>query len=222
MSCSSSEADAFPKSGSTASHCDNFGHNDATSQPTSSLTAVSKTKMEFVGTAPCVMSPGRYRLEGRCSTELHSSPETPAGNRREVSLQSTELSVGNGSDPETHLPAHHQRGESPLAHAGEPALRTGSPRTLGSYDQHKALAERFKGVHPVSDSRVIPSSGDHVFNKTSYGYEASAAKGMQIFLVQKLCTLIFILFEQLFLRHIVNERHVSFVFIISVKSLLWF
>lgn len=171
-----SEADAFPKSGSTASHCDNFGHNDATSQPTSSLTAVSKTKMEFVGTAPCVMSPGRYRLEGRCSTELHSSPETPAGNRREVSLQSTELSVGNGSDPETHLPAHHQRGESPLAHAGEPALRTGSPRTLGSYDQHKALAERFKGVHPVSDSRVIPSSGDHVFNKTSYGYEASAAK----------------------------------------------
>lgn len=63
-----------------------------------------------------------------------------------------------------------------MAHAGEPALRTGSPRTLGSYDQHKALAERFKGVHPVSDSRVIPSSGDHVFNKTSYGYEASAAK----------------------------------------------
>ncbi|XP_029334351.1 serine-rich coiled-coil domain-containing protein 1 isoform X2 [Mus caroli] len=173
-----SEADAFPKSGSTASHCDNFGHNDATSQPTSSLTAVTKTKMEFVGTAPCVMmSPGRYRLEGRCSTELHSSPETPAGNRREVLLQSTEPSVRNGSDPETHLPAHHQRGESPLAYAGEPALRTGSPRTLGSYDQHKALAERFKGVHPVSDSRVIPSSGDHhVFNKTSYGYEASAAK----------------------------------------------
>lgn len=173
-----SEADAFPKSGSTASHCcDNFGHNDATSQPTPSLTAVTKTKMEFVGTASCMMmSPGRYRLEGRCSTELQSSPETPAANQREA-LQSTEPSVRNASDPETHLPADHQRVENPLAHAGEPMLRTSSPRTLGSCDQHKTLAEHFKGIHPVSDSRVIPSSGDHhVFNKTSYGYEASAAK----------------------------------------------
>ncbi|XP_031237925.1 serine-rich coiled-coil domain-containing protein 1 isoform X2 [Mastomys coucha] len=173
-----SEADAFPKSGSAASHCDNSGHNDATSQPTPNPIAVTKTKMEFVGTAPCMMmSPGRYRLEGRCSTELRSSPETSAAHQREVLLQSTEPSVRNGSDPETHLPADHQRAENPLAHAGESTLRNSSPRTLGSYDQHKALAERFKGVHPVSDSRVIPSSGDHhIFNKTSYGYEASAAK----------------------------------------------
>ncbi|XP_028638284.1 serine-rich coiled-coil domain-containing protein 1 isoform X2 [Grammomys surdaster] len=170
-----SEADAFPKSGSTASHCDNFGHNDATSQPTPSLTAVTKTRMEIVGTVPCVMmSPGRYRLEGRCSTEFRSSPETTAANQGEELLQST---VRNASDPETHLPADHQRVENASAQAGETMLRTSSPRTLGSYDQHKVLAERFKGVHPVSDSRVIPSSGDHhVFNKTSYGYEASAAK----------------------------------------------
>ncbi|XP_034367067.1 serine-rich coiled-coil domain-containing protein 1 isoform X2 [Arvicanthis niloticus] len=173
-----SEADAFPKSGSAASHCDNFGHNDATSQPTSSLTVVTKSKMEFVGTAPGVtMSPGRYRLEGRCSTELHSSPETPAANQREVLLQSIEPPVRNASDPETHLPADNQRVENPLAQAGEPMLRTSSPRTLGSYDQQKVLAERLKGIYPASDSRVIPSSGDHhVFNKTSYGYEASATK----------------------------------------------
>ncbi|XP_035304647.1 serine-rich coiled-coil domain-containing protein 1 isoform X3 [Cricetulus griseus] len=170
-----SEADAFPKSGSMASHCDNFGHNDATSQPTPGLTAVTKTAMEFVGTVPCMMmSPGRYRLDGRYGNELHSLPETSAANQGAALMQSTGPLVRNVSDPETHLPAGHQTEEKP---ASEPMPRTSSPRTLGSYDQHKALAERIKGVHPVSDSRVIPSSGDHhVFNKTSYGYDASAAK----------------------------------------------
>ncbi|CAH7144640.1 Ccser1 [Phodopus roborovskii] len=170
-----SEADAFPKSGSMASHCDNCGHNDATSQPTPGLTAGTKTAMEFVGTVPCtMMSPGRYRLDGRYGSELHSFPETSAANQGKVFMQSTGPLVRNVSDPETHLPAGHQREEKPAA---EPMPRTSSPRTLGSYDQHKVLAERIKGVHPVSDSRVIPSSGDHhVFNKTSYGYEASAAK----------------------------------------------
>ncbi|XP_052578077.1 serine-rich coiled-coil domain-containing protein 1 isoform X6 [Peromyscus californicus insignis] len=168
-----SEADAFPKSGSMASHCDNFGHNDATSQPNPSLTAGTKT-MEFVGTVPCMMmSPGRYRLDGRCGTELHSLPETAAADQREVLLQSAGPPVWNVSDPETHPPAAHQREEEP----SEPMRRTSSPRTLGSYDQNKALAERIKGVHPVSDSRVIPSSGDpRVRNKASYGYEGSAVK----------------------------------------------
>ncbi|KAL1768240.1 hypothetical protein HispidOSU_026474, partial [Sigmodon hispidus] len=169
-----SEADAFPKSGSMASHCDNFGHSDATSQPTSSLTAVTKTTMELVGTVPCMMmSPGRYRQDGRCGTELNSVPETTAANQREGLLQSTALPVRNVNDPETHLLAGHQREEKP----SEPMLRTSSPRTLGSYDQHRVLAECIKGVHPVSESRVIPFSGEsHILNKTSYGYEASAAK----------------------------------------------
>ncbi|XP_038174728.1 serine-rich coiled-coil domain-containing protein 1 isoform X2 [Arvicola amphibius] len=167
-----SEADAFPKSGSMASHCDNFGHNDATSQPIPNLTAITKTTMEFVGTVPCVMmSPGRHRLDGRCGPELRSLPETSAANQREVWPQCAGSPLRNVSDTDTHLPHGHQREEKPTE------LRTSSPRTLGSYDPHKALGERIKGVHPVSDSRVIPSSGDHhVFNKTSYGYEASAAK----------------------------------------------
>ncbi|XP_060229749.1 serine-rich coiled-coil domain-containing protein 1 isoform X2 [Meriones unguiculatus] len=173
-----SEADAFPNSGSTASHRDNFGHNDATSQPAPSPTAVAKTTMDSAGTALCtVMSPGRYRLEGRGSTELHSSPETSRANQREVLLPGTESPVRNGSDPETHSAAVHQGEENSLAQGGEPMLRTGSPRTLGSHDQHKTLAECIKGAHPVSDSRVIPSSGEHhVFNKSSYGYEPNAAK----------------------------------------------
>lgn len=169
-----SEADAFPKSGSMASHCDNVGHNDATSQPTPNLAAITKTTMEFAGTVPCMrMSPGRYRLDGRCGTELRSLPEISTANQREVLPQSAGSPPRNVSDTETHLPHGHQREEKPT----ESMLRTSSPRTLGSYDPHKALAERIKGVHPVSDSRVIPSSGDHnVFNKTSYGYEASATK----------------------------------------------
>lgn len=173
-----SEADAFPNSGSTASHRDNFGHNDATSQPAPSPTAVAKTTMDSAGTALCtVMSPGRYRLEGRGSTELHSLPETSRANQREVLLPGTESPVRNGSDPETHSAAVHQGEENSLAQGGEPMLRTGSPRTLGSHDQHKTLAECIKGAHPVSDSRVIPSSGEHhVFNKSSYGYEPNAAK----------------------------------------------
>lgn len=188
-----SEADAFPKSGSTASHYDNFGHNDTTSQPAPNPTAVGKTTMESMGTVLCtVMSPGRYRQEGRGSTELHSLPETSPANQREVLLQGIESPARNGSDPETHSPAVHQREENPLAQGGEPMLRTSSPRTLGSYDQHKTLAERIKGSHPVSDSRVIPCAEHHVFNKSSYGYEPTAAKGMQIFLVQKLCKLFYI------------------------------
>lgn len=169
-----SEADAFPKSGSMASHCDNFGHNDATSQLTPNLTAITKTTMEFVGTLPCMMmSPGRYRLDGHCGPELSSLPETSAANQREVLPQSAGSPLRNVSDTETHLLHGHQREEKPA----EPMLGTSLPRTLGSYDPHKALEERIKGVHPVSDSRVIPSSGDqNVFNKTSYGYEASAAK----------------------------------------------
>ncbi|XP_051008213.1 serine-rich coiled-coil domain-containing protein 1 isoform X2 [Acomys russatus] len=165
-----SEADAFPKSGSLASHCDNFGHNDATSQPAPNPTAVTKTMVEFVGTVPCtMMSPGRYRLEGRCSTELRSLREISTDNQSEVLLQSTEPPVRNVSDPEIPLPAAHQKEENPVAQGGEPILKT--------YDQHKALVERIKAVHPVSDSRIIPSAGDqHVFNKASYGYEASAAK----------------------------------------------
>lgn len=164
-----SEADAFPKSGSMASHCDNFGHNDATSQPAPNPTSVTKTTMEFVGTVSCTtVSPGRYRLEGRCSTELRSLPETSAANQGEVLLQNTEPPVRNVSDLETPLPAAHLKEENPVGQGGEPVPRI--------YDQHKVLVERIKGVHPVSDSRVIPSGDHHAFNKASYGYEASAAK----------------------------------------------
>ncbi|XP_032315583.1 serine-rich coiled-coil domain-containing protein 1 isoform X1 [Camelus ferus] len=173
-----SEADGFPKSGSLASHCDNFGHNDSTSQISPNPAAVTKTTIDLVGTVPCaIMSPGKYRLEGRCSTESNSLPETSAANQKEVLLQITELPVMNGSDSETHLSAGIKREECMLIQNGEAMLATSSPRKLGYCEQHKAIAERVKGVHPISDSRIIPSSGDHhIFNKTSYGYDANPAK----------------------------------------------
>uniref|UniRef100_A0A8D0Q581 Coiled-coil serine rich protein 1 n=1 Tax=Sus scrofa TaxID=9823 RepID=A0A8D0Q581_PIG len=173
-----SEADAFPQSGSMASHCDNFGRNDSTSQISPSPAAVTKTTIDLMGTVPCaIMSPGKYRLEGRCSTEPNSLPETSAANQKEVLLQITELPVMNGRDSETHLSADTKRGEHMVIQNGETMLATSSPKKLGFYEQHKAIAERVKGIHPISDSRIIPSSGDrHIFNKTSCGYDANPAK----------------------------------------------
>ncbi|XP_045853801.1 serine-rich coiled-coil domain-containing protein 1 isoform X3 [Meles meles] len=173
-----SEVDAFPKSGSMASHCDNFGHNDSTSQISSNPAAVTKTTIDLTGTVPCaIMSPGKYRLEGRCSTESNSLLETSAANQKEVLLQITELPVMNGNNSETHLSGDMQREEHMVVQNGETMLATSSPRKLGFYEQHKAIADRVKGIHPVSDSRIIPSSGDHhIFNKTSYGYESNPAK----------------------------------------------
>lgn len=178
-----SEADAFPQSGSMASHCDNFGRNDSTSQISPSPAAVTKTTIDLMGTVPCaIISPGKYRLEGRCSTEPNSLPETSAANQKEVLLQITELPVMNGRDSETHLSADTKRGEHMVIQNGETMLATSSPKKLGFYEQHKAIAERVKGIHPISDSRIIPSSGDrHIFNKTSCGYDANPAKGMLIF-----------------------------------------
>lgn len=179
-----SEADAFPKSGSMASHCDNLGHNDSTSQISPNPAAVTKTTRDLRGTIPCtIVSPGKYRLEGRCSTESNSFPETSAANQKEVLLQITELPVMNGSDSETHL-STDTREEHMVIQNGETMLATSSPRKFGFYEHHKAIAERVKGIHPISDSRIIPSSGDHhVLNKTSYGYDANPAKGMLIFSV---------------------------------------
>uniref|UniRef100_A0A8D1TDR7 Coiled-coil serine rich protein 1 n=1 Tax=Sus scrofa TaxID=9823 RepID=A0A8D1TDR7_PIG len=173
-----SEADAFPQSGSMASHCDNFGRNDSTSQISPSPAAVTKTTIDLMGTVPCaIISPGKYRLEGRCSTEPNSLPETSAANQKEVLLQITELPVMNGRDSETHLSADTKRGEHMVIQNGETMLATSSPKKLGFYEQHKAIAERVKGIHPISDSRIIPSSGDrHIFNKTSCGYDANPAK----------------------------------------------
>ncbi|XP_004391569.1 PREDICTED: serine-rich coiled-coil domain-containing protein 1 [Odobenus rosmarus divergens] len=173
-----SETDAFPQSGSMASHCDNFGHNDSTSQISSNPAAVTKTTIDLMGTVPCaIMSPGKYRLEGRCSTESNSLSETSAANQKEVLLQITELPVMNGNNSETHLSGDMQREEHVVVQNGEKMLVTGSPRKLGFYEQHKAIADRVKGIHPISDSRIIPSSGDHhIFNKTSYGYESNPAK----------------------------------------------
>ncbi|XP_073897468.1 serine-rich coiled-coil domain-containing protein 1 isoform X4 [Castor canadensis] len=173
-----SEADAFPKSGSMVSHCDKFGHNDSTSQNSPNPAAVTKPTIEALGAVSCaVMSPGKYRLEGQCSTESNSLSETSAANQKEVLLQITELPVKNVSDSETHLLADTQREQSMVLQNGEPVLRTSSPRKTGLYDQHKAIAERVKGIHPVSDSRIIPISGDHhVLNKPSYAYEANTTK----------------------------------------------
>ncbi|XP_034860397.1 serine-rich coiled-coil domain-containing protein 1 isoform X1 [Mirounga leonina] len=173
-----SETDAFPQSGSMASHCDNFGHNDSTSQISSNPAAVTKTTIDLMGTVPCaIMSPGKYRLEGRCSTESNSLSETSAANQKEVLLQITELPVMNGNNSETHLSGDMQREEHVVVQNGEKMLATSSPRKLGFYEQHKAIADRVKGIHPISDSRIIPSSGDHhTFNKTSYGYESNPAK----------------------------------------------
>ncbi|XP_037686187.1 serine-rich coiled-coil domain-containing protein 1 isoform X2 [Choloepus didactylus] len=174
-----SEADAFPNSGSmAASHCDNFSHNDSTSQISLNPAAVTKTAIELLGNVPfAVMSPGKYRLEGQCSTESNSLPETPAANQKEVLLQITKLPVMNVSNSETHLPAGNQREENMVLQNGETMLGTSSPRKLGFYEQHKAIAERVKGIHAISDSKTIPSSGDHhIFNKASYGYEANPSK----------------------------------------------
>ncbi|XP_054941782.1 serine-rich coiled-coil domain-containing protein 1 isoform X4 [Physeter macrocephalus] len=173
-----SEADAFPKSGSMASHCDNFGHSDSTSQISPSPAAATKTTIDLMGTVPCaIMSPGKYRLEGRWSTESKSLPETSAANQKEVLLQITELPAMNASDSEIHLSADTRRGEHMVIQNGEPVLATSSPRKLGFYEQHKAIAERVTGIHPVSDSRIIPSSGDrYILNKTSYGYDVNPAK----------------------------------------------
>ncbi|XP_053522383.1 serine-rich coiled-coil domain-containing protein 1 isoform X2 [Artibeus jamaicensis] len=173
-----SEADAFSKSGSMASHCDNFGHNDSTSQVSPSPAAVAKATIDPMGTVSCaIMSPGKYRLVGRCSTESNSLPETSAANQKEVLLQVTELPVTNGSDSETHLSADTQGEEPVVLQNGDTMLVTSSsPRKRGFYEQHKAITERVKGIHPVSDSRIIPSSGDHhIFNKTC-GYDANPAK----------------------------------------------
>ncbi|XP_066891611.1 serine-rich coiled-coil domain-containing protein 1 isoform X4 [Kogia breviceps] len=173
-----SEADAFPKSGSMASHCDTFGHSDSTSQISPNPAAATKTTVDLMGTVPCaILSPGKYRLEGRCSTESTSLPETSAANQKEVLLQITELPATDASDLEVHLSADTRRGERMVIQNGEPTLATSSPRKLGFYEQHKAIAERVKGIHPISDSRIIPSSGDHyILNKTSYGYDANPAK----------------------------------------------
>ncbi|XP_067593058.1 serine-rich coiled-coil domain-containing protein 1 isoform X4 [Pseudorca crassidens] len=173
-----SEADAFPKSGSMASHCDNFGHSDSTSQISPNPAAAATKTTDLMGTAPCaIMSPGKYRLEGRCSTESKSLPETSAANQKEVLLQITELPAVNASDSEIHLSADTRRGEHMVIQNGETMLATSSPRKLGFYEQHKAIAEHVKGIHPISDSRIIPSSGDHyILNKTSYGYDANPAK----------------------------------------------
>ncbi|XP_040093783.1 serine-rich coiled-coil domain-containing protein 1 isoform X1 [Oryx dammah] len=172
-----SEVDAFPKSGSVASHCDNLGHNDSTSQISPNPAAVTKTTRDLRGTVPCaIVSPGKYRLEGRCSTESKSLSETSAANQKEVLLQITELPVMNGRDSETHL-STDTREEHMVIQNGETVLATSSPRKFGFYEHHKAIAERVKGIHPISDSRIIPSSGDHhVLNKTSYGYDANPAK----------------------------------------------
>lgn len=47
-----SEVDAFPRSGSVASHCDNLGHNDSTSQISPNPAAVTKTTRDLRGTVP--------------------------------------------------------------------------------------------------------------------------------------------------------------------------
>nr|XP_045249299.1 serine-rich coiled-coil domain-containing protein 1 isoform X2 [Macaca fascicularis] len=173
-----SETDAFSKSGSMASHCDNFGHNDSTSQMSLNPAAVTKTTIELMGTVPCaIMSPGKYRLEGQCSTESNSLPETSAANQKEVLLQIAELPATSVRHSENNLPAHTEREENIGLQNGETMLGTDSPRKLGFYEQHKAIAEHVKGIHPISDSKIIPTSGDHhIFNKTSYGYEANPAK----------------------------------------------
>ncbi|XP_036082627.1 serine-rich coiled-coil domain-containing protein 1 isoform X3 [Rousettus aegyptiacus] len=171
-----SEADAFSKSGSMVSHCDNLGHNDSTSQISPNPAAVTKT-IDLMSTIPCaVMSPGKYRLEGRCSTESNSLPETSAANQKEVLLQITKLPVMNGSDSKTHLSADTQGEEQMILQNGEMMLASSSPKKLGFYEQHKSIAERVKGIHPISDSRIIPSGDRHIFNKTSYGCDANPAK----------------------------------------------
>ncbi|KAM8801486.1 serine-rich coiled-coil domain-containing protein 1 isoform 2-T2 [Rhynchonycteris naso] len=172
-----SEADAFSKSGSMASHCDNIGHNDSTSQNSPNPAAVTKATIDLMGTVPCaIMSPGKYRLEGKCSTEPSPLLETSAANQREVLLQITELPLMNGSDSETYLSADTQREEHVALQNGDTMLAASSPRKLGFYEQQKAIAERVKGIHPTSDSRIIPSSGDrHIFNRT-YGYDANPVK----------------------------------------------
>ncbi|XP_026303842.1 serine-rich coiled-coil domain-containing protein 1 [Piliocolobus tephrosceles] len=173
-----SETDPFSKSGSMASHCDNFGHNDSTSQMSLNPAAVTKTTIELMGAVPCaIMSPGKYRLEGQCSTESNSLPETSAANQKEVLLQIAELPATSVRHSESNLPADTEREENIGLQNGETMLGTDSPRKLGFYEQHKAIAEHVKGIHPISDSKIIPTSGDHhIFNKTSYGYEANPAK----------------------------------------------
>uniref|UniRef100_UPI0030FEC1C3 serine-rich coiled-coil domain-containing protein 1 isoform X1 n=1 Tax=Aotus nancymaae TaxID=37293 RepID=UPI0030FEC1C3 len=172
-----SEMDAFSKSGSMASHCDNFGHNDSTSQMSLNPAAVTKTTIEFMGNVPCaIMSPGKSRLEDQCSTESNSLPETSVANQKEVLLQIAELPATSVSHSETNLPADTQREENIGLQNGETMLGTSSPRKLGFYEQHKAIAERVKGIHPISDSKIIPTGDHYIFNKTSYGYETNPAK----------------------------------------------
>ncbi|XP_075400998.1 serine-rich coiled-coil domain-containing protein 1 [Tenrec ecaudatus] len=173
---SASEADSFPPSGSMASHCDNLGHHDSTSQSSlNPAAAAAKTTMANVPRA--LTSPGKYRLEGRCSTESSALPETPAANQKEVLLKIPEVPALHASDSEIHPSVDHPRGEKMVLQTGEKVLGTSSPRKLGFYEQHKAMPDRVKGMHPVSESKVIPSSGDHhVMSRTSYGSEANPTK----------------------------------------------
>ncbi|KAM6221305.1 serine-rich coiled-coil domain-containing protein 1 isoform 2-T2 [Rhynchocyon petersi] len=172
-----SEADAFPKSGSMASHCDNIGHNDSTSQTSLNPAAVTKSTIELMTNDPsAIMSPRKYRLEGPCGTKSNSLPETPAANQKEVFLQVTKLPIMDVSDSDICLSIDNQE-DSMVLQNGDTRLGTSSPRKLGFYEQCKALPDRVKGAHPISDSKIIPSSGEHhIFNKTSYGYEANPTK----------------------------------------------
>lgn len=176
---SMSEACALPKSGSQASHSGSLNHNDSTSNGTSNPAAVSKT-IAFVGGVPSTMvSPVKYRLEGRCSPELHSLPGTSAANQKEVLLQITELPDTNRKNSEHHLSGEVQREEHWVLQNNEARLgtSTSTPKKLGLSDQHKAISDRMKGIYPISDSRIIPSVGDHyTFNRTSYGYDPNSVK----------------------------------------------
>ncbi|KAM5255885.1 serine-rich coiled-coil domain-containing protein 1 [Ctenodactylus gundi] len=63
---------------------------------------------------------------------------------------------------------------------GRAALRTSSPpRTVGLHDQHRAPAERPRGLHPVSDSGIMPAFGDHrVYSRASLGRDGGAAPAL--------------------------------------------
>ncbi|KAM4834402.1 serine-rich coiled-coil domain-containing protein 1 isoform 1-T2 [Thomomys bottae] len=172
-----SEADAFPKSGSVASHSDHCGPSDSTSHfsPSPAAAAAPRVPLDPKDATPCsVLSPGKSRVEGQGHRDCHPFPDISAAIQKEVLLPAAGPPMQEGRHPE---PSPRGREESLAVLNGEAQLRANAPKILGWCDPHKATAERVKGFHPVSDSRSIPTSGDYrTPNRMPPGCKENSAK----------------------------------------------
>ncbi|XP_060043717.1 serine-rich coiled-coil domain-containing protein 1 isoform X2 [Erinaceus europaeus] len=156
-----------------ASHSDLLGLQDSTSHIAPHPAASKTATLDLLGTVPrAVTAPGKCRIGVPSSTEPDSAPCSSAAEQKEVSLHIN----GNGQGAQAPFPGGSQREEHRVSYNGEAMLGTSPPRKPGFYDQHRAIAERIRGTHPMSDSRLIPSADHHLFNRTAHGCDTNPAK----------------------------------------------